>query len=161
MYYAGPTLGVRDEIESQVVIDFEKAFSIENEERHRWTPRLETLIGEGWSEPDTEVDSTTCAYRCCNRDQIAGDSWVDGEERSRYIKSLLSSSDGSVAQPSIAILPRLLKELKDSSNTNGYAISDDELVIMSCRVVGFVLRQRRWGKCTSSLMQTPTDLAAC
>lgn len=27
MYYAGPTLGVRDDTESQVVIDFETAFS--------------------------------------------------------------------------------------------------------------------------------------
>lgn len=151
MYYVGPTLGVREEIESQVVIDFETAFSIDDGKDNMRQPELEVLVEKRWSEEEEEeggMMDVECTADCCRRDWVYDDTFVDDKERTRYINSLLPSSDGSNRQPSIAVIPQPLKELKDSSNKTGYSVSDDELVIMSCRVFGFVLRQRRWGECT-------------
>ncbi|KAK7912129.1 hypothetical protein PG985_014610 [Apiospora marii] len=146
MYYAGPTLGVRDDIESQVVIDFETAFSGDDEKKQQWKPTLEMLIGEPVSEEDdTEFDGD-CTGECCRYDNVYDDNYIDSKETSRYVNSLLPSSDGTNTQPSIAVFPQLLKDLKNDASRTGYSISDDELVIMSHRVFGFVLRQRQWAE---------------
>lgn len=145
MYYAGPTLGVRDDIESQVVIDFETAFSAQDGMEKSWKPCLEMIIGAPVSEDD-DVYDRDCTGECCRRDCIYNDTYIDDKQRSRYVNSLLPSSDGTNTQPSIAVFPRLLTELKDNANSTGYSVSNDELVIMSFRVFGFVLRHRHWGR---------------
>lgn len=156
MYYAGPTLGVREEIESQVVIDFEMAFSADDGQDTTWQPELEILPEKRWSaegeeEEEGDILDRMCGAECCRRDWIYDDTFVDDKERTRYINSLLPSSDRANGQPSIAVIPQLLKDLKDGSSKTGYSISDDELLIMSCRVFGFVLRQRRWGMYTQAI----------
>lgn len=47
MYYSSPTMVVREEVESQVVIDFETAFATKDEtQEHIKRPDLENFIGE-------------------------------------------------------------------------------------------------------------------
>lgn len=164
MYYAGPTLGVRDDIESQVVIDFDAAFTAddtnqketvrideterEKQKEERWRPRLEMLIGIPESQDDSGKEfGSTYSADCCRLDAVYDDNYIDNKQRSQYINSLLPSSGVQGAQPSIAVCPRLLIDLKNTDSKTGYSISEDELVIMSHRVFGFVLRHRQWGIC--------------
>ncbi|KAK8062250.1 hypothetical protein PG997_014347 [Apiospora hydei] len=147
MYYAGPTLGVRDDIESQVVIDFETAFAVEDGKEKQWKPSLEMLLGSPVSEDDEKEDvDPICRGECCRLDAVYDDSYIDDKQRSRYVNSLLPSSRGPSTQPSIAVFPQPLRELVDSESRTGYSISDDELVIMSYRVFGFILRHRQWAE---------------
>lgn len=155
MYYAGPTLGIRDEVESQVVIDFETAFSIDNERQQAWKPNLEIMLGnsvpkspdktDSDGEADDDDDDIFCSADCCRGDIIWYDAHIDNLQRQDYVNGLLPKIGGPSEQPSIAIIPQPLGELRNGPEKNSYAISDDERVIMSYRVFGFVLRSRQWG----------------
>ncbi|RAL09364.1 uncharacterized protein BO97DRAFT_416862 [Aspergillus homomorphus CBS 101889] len=145
MYYAGPTLGVRDDVESQVVIDFETAFSVKKQQE--WKPILETLIGGSPKDDAGEVEDSEeeCRGSCCARDAVPDDTYIDQKQRDEYINSLLPKSDGTDDQPSIAIIPRSLKDLtRNSEDTPD--VTPEELLIMSYRVFGFVLRTRSWAQ---------------
>ncbi|KAL6879292.1 hypothetical protein J3F83DRAFT_296391 [Trichoderma novae-zelandiae] len=145
MYYAGPTLESRDDVEGQVVVDFETAFSVEDEAQKAWKPPLQTLIGNSPQEGEEQDDSRACRGMCCANDFVYDDRDVDEQQKTEYINSLLPSVTSLNEQPSVAILPRPLSELR-AGNVNGSGVSDEELVIMSYRVFGFVLRNRNWAK---------------
>ncbi|KAK1518531.1 hypothetical protein CABS01_06065 [Colletotrichum abscissum] len=148
MYYAGPTLGVRDEVESQVVIDFETAFTVENGAQKQWKPHLETLIGVSTTEENEEDEEDekdeSCRAACCRREAVHDDSFVDEKQSSEYVDSLLPKAGSLNEQLSVAVIPRPLEELY--SDTGETLISDDDLLIMSHRVFGFVLRNRKWAQ---------------
>ncbi|KAJ5715307.1 uncharacterized protein N7483_012488 [Penicillium malachiteum] len=144
MYYAGPTVGVRDEVESQVVVDFETAFSVEDAEQQEWKPKLELLIGNPTNQSDGD-DDERCEAICCQGDYVHYDGYVDTKQRTEYVNGLLPKTDTGDEQPSIAIISRSLKDLRAGAG-NTLAVSEDELVIMSYRVFGFVLRTRKWAK---------------
>ncbi|KAG4222659.1 hypothetical protein PC116_g28867, partial [Phytophthora cactorum] len=76
MYYAGPALQTQDEIESQVVVDFEAAFGIEDNMEKGWKPDLETLIK---SEDDNKEHSegNKCQADCCNGEIVHDDSVLE------------------------------------------------------------------------------------
>lgn len=144
MEYAGPTLVVRDEVESQVVVDFETAFSAEGQQVHK--PQLGVLLGSPGSEdPEGEDTKDSCRAACCRDEEVHDDGYVDQRETDEYIEGLLPKSPFLDKHPSLAITPQLMKELQASVG-NGHMVSDDDLVIMSYRVFGFVLRSRKWGK---------------
>jgi hypothetical protein len=149
MYYAGPTLGARDEIESQVVIDFETAFSSEDKAQQLWKPELNVILGNpsAYDEPDEGEEEDGCRGECCRNSVVYDDTFLEWKMRTDYTESLLPKEHGE--QPSVAIVPRLLKEVERRS------ISDDELVIMSHRVFGFVLRSRKWGMFLICSSQNP------
>jgi hypothetical protein len=140
MYYAGPTIGVRNEVESKVVVDFETAFAVDDPQQQAWKPELEILLGNSGAEDeeDTEKDET-CQAACCRM-------YIDRKQRTEYIDSLLPKGEQNYQQPFIAILPRPLKELLRTSADKELSITPDELVIMSYRVFGFILRTRKWGR---------------
>ncbi|OTA05215.1 hypothetical protein A9Z42_0058590 [Trichoderma parareesei] len=146
MYYVGPTLEAREDVEGQVVVDFETAFSVEDETQKEWKPLLQALIGNtSGQDQDDDDEMRTCRGLCCANDYIYNDINVDEQQKTEYINSLLPSVTSLNEQPSIAILPRPLSDLR-AGNTNAAGASDDELVIMSYRVFGFVLRNRKWAK---------------
>ncbi|KLU91598.1 hypothetical protein MAPG_10116 [Magnaporthiopsis poae ATCC 64411] len=146
MYYAGPTLEARDEVESQVVIDFETAFSVEDQDQKLWKPELKAMIGSpGAEDGDQDARDEFCREACCRFDSVHDDSYVDRIQRDEYVHGLLPEEGAMNEQPSIAIIPRPLKELRTGSGGSSL-VSDDELVIMSYRVFGFVLRSRKWAK---------------
>ena len=149
MYYAGPTLEVRDEVESPVVIDFETTFTMKDEQikdrpdedqpQRLWKPMLQTLIGNPVQE---DIDEGACHGDCCRNEFVHDDAYVDRKQRAEYIDSLLPKASALDEQPPVAIIPRPLKEL----STGPHGVSENDLVIMSYRVFGFVLRSRKWGK---------------
>lgn len=149
MDYAGPTLVVRDEVESQVVVDFETAFSVEGQ--HLSKPDLGVLLGNHVAEDaEGEEPKDSCRGPCCRDDDVHDDRYVDQRQTDEYIDSLLPKPPTVDKHPSIAIIPRLMKELQTGPDSE-LAVSEDDLVIMSYRVFGFVLRSRKWGKPPFSL----------
>lgn len=168
MYYAGPTLEAKDEVESPVVIDFETAFIMRNDkpdpppqdfgnpmaaeaarlefEKKRWKPKLSTLVGTADTNESTlpALDDAPCSGACCRGEYVHDDQYVDKSQAADYINSLLPKVGSLDEQPPITIMPRPLKELKTGPG-GSIQCPDDELVIMSYRVFGFVLRSRKWG----------------
>lgn len=144
MYYSGPTMVVGEEVESQVVIDFETAFATKDElQEHIKRPFLENFIGEVIDSKDKE-ESSDQACACCCFDVVYNDgTFVDKSQRNEYINSLLSKKLPE-EPPSVALFPRLFSEMQKGS-TEEPDFSDEERLIMSYRVFGFVLRSRKWG----------------
>lgn len=161
MYYAGSTLDEKEEAESPVVIDFETAITAHDseieplreqhlltEEQKRlfaekaWKPKMSTLIGMPGKDPETERNE--CIGECCRDDYVYDDQHVDAKQREEYIASLLPGKDAVDEQPPITIMPRPLRDLT-LGNDGNFQCSDDELVIMSYRAFGFVLRSRKFG----------------
>lgn len=133
MYYAGPALQTRDEIESQVVVDFEAAFGIEP-----WRPELETLIGSEISD-DPKIKSSKCDADCCTHQFVHDDSYVETKRNEEFMGHLLPETREDM--PSVAIIPRPLDAKMPEAR-----LTEDDLAIMSYRVFGFVLRNRKWGR---------------
>ncbi|KAK4104489.1 hypothetical protein N658DRAFT_513365 [Parathielavia hyrcaniae] len=131
MYYAGPTLEVRDDVESQVVVDFMTAFSVEDKEQQAWKSTRRRRITNGG---------------CCRNEKVIFDTFVDRKQRSEYIESILPKKESPDEQPSVAVMPQLLEELQTGPGSNAWKVSDEELAIMSYRIFGFVLRSRKWAK---------------
>ncbi|ETS84506.1 hypothetical protein PFICI_02531 [Pestalotiopsis fici W106-1] len=142
MYYAGPTIDVRDEVESQVVVDFETAFS--TEDRKDWKPELELLMG---SQDDEDDDKRPCNAACCMGQNVHDDQYVDESQKTEYINHLFPHSPGIDTEPSVAIIPRSLGEIQTGPGSKtGCQIPDEDLLIMSYRVFAFVLRSRKWAQ---------------
>jgi len=135
MHYNGLRLDVRDEIDSQVVVDFEEAFVARG--NADWRPVVEQLIGQSRL---PKIKNTECAAECCRAESIYKDDEVEEKRCQDYIGSLIPENPNRL--PSVAIYPRLLQGTRSPDN----ALTDDELVIMTYRVFGFVLKSRKWGK---------------
>lgn len=169
MYYAGSTLDEKEEVESPVVIDFQTVITtrdaqtkpLYNQPGHPtmeypydndlpampsegalWKPRLSALIGMPELEPTIGDDS--CSGECCRDEFVYDDQYVDRKQRQEYIESLLPLANARDEQPPITIMPRPLKDLTVSTEGQ-FLCSDEDLVIMSYRVFGFVLRSRKFG----------------
>lgn len=145
---AGPTLVVRDEVESQVVVDFETAFSVE--EQHDWKPELEILMSNG----DDDEDERSCTADCCLEQNVHDDQYVDDKQQTEYIDRLFPSTGVLDGQSPVAVIPRLLDEIPTGPKGEPL-VSDDDLLIMSYRVFGFVLRSRKWG-----IQNSPSEVIA-
>ncbi|KAF5000735.1 hypothetical protein FDECE_11147 [Fusarium decemcellulare] len=144
MHYTGPTLDTRDEVDSHVVVDFEEAFSANP--KLDWRPEFENLI-EAPTEKQTDEES--CTADCCKDEIIHKDAYVDKKRNQEYMALLIP--DDRQREPSPVIYPRLLQDIKGEEN----ALSDDDLVIMSYRVFGFVLRNRKWAQLDLNCLSLP------
>lgn len=144
MYYTGITVDKRDEVESQVMIDFGEAFAV----NETWRPRVTRLVGAIASDRSSvsyrSDDDEECTADCCMGENVHDDSYIDEKRHQDFINSVMAEiQDGPQSQlPSAAIYPRTLEDI----NTHGNELKDDELLIMSYCVFGFVLRDRTWGK---------------
>ncbi|PWY93096.1 hypothetical protein BO94DRAFT_622279 [Aspergillus sclerotioniger CBS 115572] len=143
MFYAGPSLNMGAKVESQVIVDFEAAFAVEGPEQQAWKPSLEAFIGASPAIEDDDDYHESCQASCCRNDLVHDDTYVDQKERFDFINSLLPKTQNGEDQPSMIILPRSLRELRSSAQE---AVSPDELLIMSYRVIGFVMRSRIWAQ---------------
>lgn len=142
MYYTGLTVDTREDIESQVIIDFEEAYS--GESRKGWRPDIRRLIGTVL-DPDSSEPGRGCDAPCCWQENVHDDSYVETERNLAFMKNMMpETSHTPYRLPSVTIFPRPLKETTSGVN----ALTDDELIIMSHSVPGFVLRDRSWGKNT-------------
>ncbi|RAH47338.1 ATP-binding protein, partial [Aspergillus brunneoviolaceus CBS 621.78] len=154
MHYSGLTLETRDEVDGQVVIDFEKAFESEDKSKQPaelgdnnggdggeeelekvWRPKIRSLISI--EVPDNPASDCTAA--CCARERVHKDLYAEQKRNEHYRNSLIPEELSQ--QPSAAIYPRV-----KNSRASDDALSDDDFVIMSYRVFGFSLRSRKWEK---------------
>ncbi|KAL7950497.1 hypothetical protein V8C42DRAFT_306686 [Trichoderma barbatum] len=139
MHYNGFTLEARDEVDSQVMVDFAESFAAT--QGSGWQPEIESLIGKDLGATGSSEDES-CSAACCAGENIYNDNYIDKTRNENYIASLMPGPDEPNDEPSVAIYPRLLKEITASKNS----LTNDDLIIMSYRVFGFVLRSRKWAK---------------
>lgn len=139
-FYHGPTAD-GDEIESQIVVDFETALSSDKTFAGDAAPQLTPLVGHTIADDATIVeDPYPPCKTCCEGEYVHDDSWVDKIRRKEYIDSLIPE-DSFAKLPSVAAYPRNLDDVAGDND-----LTDDELILMSYRVLAFVLRTRKWGK---------------
>ncbi|KAL8369921.1 hypothetical protein RB595_000330 [Gaeumannomyces hyphopodioides] len=163
MHYSGLTLDTRDEVDSHVVVDFEEAFShaaktFDNPRdgppgrngQKRWRPELLFLIGESLDE--SFDDEGACTSACCYpmAEMIYKDADAEKKRNADYM-AFLKTQNGQ-RDPSLAIYPRPLAEVNGQENP----LSNEELVIMSYRVFGFVLRTRKWAQLSLDHLTLPS-----
>ncbi|KAI1194337.1 hypothetical protein F5X97DRAFT_311338 [Nemania serpens] len=158
MHYTGLTLKTRDDIDSQVVIDFEEAIN-----RHpHWRPRIMSVLNESLEKlvgrsdtSDEDVDtsdedaalqgfleaqklmSKSCIKECCKREYTYYDEYIDDRRREDYIMSQMNQAAPTLTP--VTIMPQDFRAIV-KNNT----LTDDEYLIMSYRAYGFVLRSRKW-----------------
>lgn len=163
MHYDGLTLDTMEEVDSQVVIDFEAAFA--NQENHPnpgdrflfskkkdlWKPVVENLVGISMVR---DCDIPVCTFECCREDTICDDSFTEKNQSTEFMSSLVPRDRSRI--PSLAIYPRPKNEVHTEENP----ITDDEILIMSHRVFGFVLRSRKWSKFPRITIQFTYRVAA-
>ncbi|KAM0309925.1 hypothetical protein ACHAO8_008607 [Botrytis cinerea] len=122
MHCAGLTLDTRDEVDSQVMIDFEEALL----RQEIWAPSIENLADAA---PDSEVENkeesaNDCDLRCCKSEIHHNDSYVDRDRKESFIESQYSAV--SQRHSSLTIVPRSLQEARGDNFP-----SQDEFLIMS------------------------------
>ncbi|KAH6874048.1 hypothetical protein B0T10DRAFT_588244 [Thelonectria olida] len=140
MYYAGLTVDTHDEVESQVIVDFEEAFTVEK--NNEWRPDLTRLVGATTTEGSLG-NNEACKAACCLGEFVHDDFYVEHKRHQDFINKLMDEIENNMEKlPSAAIFPRSLENIKTGAN----ALTEDELLIMSYCVFGFVLRDRSWAQ---------------
>lgn len=154
MHYSGLTLETHDDVDSQVVVDFEEAFN----RNPTWKPEIqsvfsadmEDMMDEVTVDPvftkttrdkdddDSDVVVSWCVEECCETETAHDDEYIEGRLRDEHIGTRMSNSASTAA--SVAIVPRDF-----SSPNRDNTFDKDDLMIMAHRVPGFVLRNRKWG----------------
>ncbi|KAJ4314293.1 hypothetical protein N0V94_006513 [Neodidymelliopsis sp. IMI 364377] len=138
-HYAGPIYKSRDLLEGQVVIDNSQVF-VMDETRVR--PKLSRWMSPISPPPPWDGRSSSCNATCCHGDVVWGDDLFDARCSFEYLDGLWLLNRGDT--PSIAAVERpLAAAVKDHISNR---ITDDEYLIMSDMVYGFVLRTRKWAQ---------------
>ncbi|KAN0108720.1 hypothetical protein V8E51_008462 [Hyaloscypha variabilis] len=173
MRYNGVTLDTRDEVDSNVVVDFQEAFShfqqvqkktnvVDTRDRERrertevveddLVPRLRSLIGLS---TDMDFDEEECRAECCRNESEVKfkDAFAEKERNQDYMQSLMPEGRG---EPPPSIYPRPLREIKGQENE----LIGGDYLIMSYRVFGFVLRSRKWAQLDLNHMSLPDNSPA-
>lgn len=165
MHYSGLTLQTHDDVDSQVMVDFEEAIN----RNPGWEPQMKSVFSVDMEEmmEDANVDRvftrTTrdkddsddsesededrigwCVKECCENESVHDDEYIEAHLRDEYIGTRMRSATSTGA--SVAIVPRSF-----SSPNSEETFDKDDLMIMSHRVPGFVLRNRKWGIYSTSL----------
>ena len=126
---------MRDEIDSQVVIDFKEAFIAYSNREQR--PIVEELISQSKLLKIKNTKYNTEYYRA---KLIYKDNKVEEKRYQDYIASLIPENRNHL--PSVTIYSRLLKGTRSLDN----ALTDDELVTITYQVFRFMLRSQKQGK---------------
>lgn len=164
MHYSGLTLDGRDDVDSQVVVDFEEALT----RNPKLRPAIGSVIGADFEKQATadeadrdsaspsssETESSDgkkrptlkrfsdrpklCVEECCAQELCHHDNYVETRRMQEYVSAHMNTAAPGI--PSLVIHPRRFADIADKDS-----LSEDELSIMSCRVFGFVMRSRKWG----------------
>ncbi|XEV04591.1 hypothetical protein FSHL1_009878 [Fusarium sambucinum] len=141
MYYMGNTLDTRDEIDSQVVVDFNEALADETR-RKKWEPTIAPVNTAPEERPEF-----FCSAPCCSGQAVHDGDYIDSLLTENYVRSLVPAT--SLQPPSLLLSPRSLEDLPK----DGEGLTDEELMVMTYRVFGFVLRSRRWAQLDLSFLR--------
>jgi hypothetical protein len=179
MYYNGLTLDTRDEVDSNVVVDFQEAFSYFQSQKRtqqgqpsfrsysspedQWnfeakTPSSPTSdkwqpelknIFDGYL--DAGFEDEMCTAGCCRivHEQYHKDSYGESKRNRDYIRWLMPEGRG---EPPPSIYVRPLQEIRAQEEL----LSDDDFLIMSYRVFAFVLRSRKWAQLDLTHLKPPS-----
>ncbi|KAF4850605.1 hypothetical protein CGCSCA4_v003733 [Colletotrichum siamense] len=139
MYYTGATLDKGDEIDSQVVIDFSEALADEQRSA-AWKP---TICPVNTAPEDRR--HVSCNAICCRFHGTCDGFMTDLKMTTDYIESLVPDPGGR----SLILSPRSLEETIGSTEE----LTETELLIMTYRVFGFVLRSRKWAQLDLNLLR--------
>ncbi|KXH42017.1 hypothetical protein CSAL01_08094 [Colletotrichum salicis] len=90
------------------------------------------------STQEATAEANSCSAACCVRENVHADSYVEARRKDDYIAGLIPQD--KFTEPSISIFPRNLADIRTSENV----VPDEDLLIMSYRVFGYVLRSRKW-----------------
>jgi hypothetical protein len=128
MQFTGVTLNTQEEVDSQVVVDFEQTL----QHNTGWGPDIQPPPAGNTSEPQPARDITpSCIITgCCNDEKSHQDAYVDQNRMKEFTRE----------QPTLAIYSRYIEVIKD-----GNRLRDDELVLLTHRLFVFILRSRKWG----------------
>jgi len=141
MYCSGLTLETKDDVESEVVVDFETALSIKDHKDKGWAPKIESILAL----PANDKHKTDpCNADCCKFESVHDDSYVEELRNSDYIRDLMPTTRDK--QITVAIEPWELTDVTVTDDT----FTADELAIMSSRVFAYILRSRKWGESCAS-----------
>ncbi|KAL1855202.1 hypothetical protein Daus18300_011203 [Diaporthe australafricana] len=146
-FYNGPTAD-GDDVESQVVVDFETALLSGKNFDEASIPQIKSLLGDAddGSSTSSVGGDVWCFASCCLGQYIFDDRFVDGQRREDYITSLIPKTYSKL--PSVAVHPRSLEE-----TTGENSLTDEEFLLMSYRVFAFVLRTRKWAELDLTYME--------
>ncbi|CAI0653597.1 unnamed protein product [Colletotrichum noveboracense] len=157
MFYAGSTLDTHEDIEGQVVVDFEAAFTEETLASER--PQIEAL-------PSMNLDDyayvENCEATCCLDDRVVDDTFIDLRQAREYVNSLFPKA-GAQDLSAVSVLPQNLSD-DVSFREICKSIQEDELLILSFRVFGFILRNRKFAQLdviSLSSMASTEETAKC
>ncbi|KAH0437315.1 AAA family ATPase [Colletotrichum camelliae] len=150
MFYGGSTLDTHEEVEGQVVVDFESAFNEETLATER--PQIEALPSMNLGDYD-DVDD--CDATCCLGDRVMDDTFIDLRQAREYVNSLLPKT-GAQDAPSVAVLPHTLSDEASFREIRKF-IQEDELLILSFRVFGFILRNRKFAQLDMKFLSSMTS----
>ncbi|KAI1086209.1 hypothetical protein F5B19DRAFT_176432 [Rostrohypoxylon terebratum] len=170
MYCNGLALETRDEVDSQVVVDFTEAFTHSKDHKSAdWKPKIESRAdfmresdkdsNDGSSVDDDEdgniSDDEDCPAGCCMGEVVYDDNFVDDKQAKQFLSSLFDDNfyeeDEEEEPTSLGIAAWTLRQDKVKF------ISDDDKVIMTHRVFGFVLRSRNWAKLNVEDLMDPQE----
>ncbi|KAK4174387.1 hypothetical protein QBC36DRAFT_42236 [Triangularia setosa] len=133
MHYSGPTVGERIEVDSQVLIDFEEAFS--TSDGSNWKPTVVSLTGTE-SRP---FEDAPCQSACCLGESMVNDAYLESFRNEDYLASL-RTEDASKGQ-SVSLYPGRPQDINVD-----VAITDDDYVVMSHMAFGFIMHTRKWAQ---------------
>lgn len=138
MHYNGPLIFPKEEVDSQVVIDFEQAFASWTNGPDFRKPIIENMIGKPIG---VSLLETPCLASCCAGEQVHQDAYAEQKWNEAYVGTLIPDPQDRTKKPSLAIYPRAIR----GSTFDETELTDQDLVIMSYKVCGYVLRNRKWG----------------
>ncbi|KAL7952771.1 hypothetical protein V8C34DRAFT_309762 [Trichoderma compactum] len=167
MHYSGLTLDSKEEVNSQVVLDFEEAFAVHdgnnrNAKRSGLTAEryiLEEMakhlkeeleekggkfiflpdldaVAQNWKPVIKDIDVQK--DECCASEIVYDDAYIEHRRSNEFIQDQFQEQGAG----SLAIAPRPLKESMEDKDF----ITDDERLIVTYRVFGFIMRSRKWAQ---------------
>ncbi|KAK8140099.1 hypothetical protein PG984_000165 [Apiospora sp. TS-2023a] len=147
MHYSGLSVDTREEIDSQVVIDFEEAY----ENHPKWKVYFRRVADEAihkltdWDSDSSDDEDlteavkthrrargTSCVKECCKDETVHNDEHLDNRIMEDFITEQM---DGTAP---LCLATKTLKDIGEHT-----VVADDDFVIMAFRALGFALRSRK------------------
>jgi hypothetical protein len=130
--YSGPNLHEQEEIDSQIIIDFEAALSDNSDKDKNWNYRPEFGLRPPPVADEAEVRMVSAGgctkAECCENDHVYNDIYLDSRRMDNFITDK----------------PLLTKDTRHL-NKEQEQIPKEDLILFPSRLFAFVLRDRKWG----------------
>lgn len=136
-YYSGTIHGTQDRLEGQVVVDNSLVFHSDSSKDR---PEVKSWVQAMAPVQPFDGESAACSATCCIEDAVWSDRSFDLRRNSEYMEMAIPTD--RTDSLSLAALECPIASVNKSEKEG--KITDSEYLIMSDRVWGFILRDRRW-----------------